>query len=443
MKFLRIFTALFAFFAVGAICVSAQTLAFDGASSAPVQVNVESSTGLNGLYVLDNADGVLVSIAGNSGAVRWYRFGSYGAAYAEEVGESATLRLSADDCGLVAEAGTKRYYFWIVNYANHELSLQGLTIAGEQECDRAHLELSGNAQPIHYYTINGQRREVSRELALEYTTLEYDASSGAYEQKRATATISSVEGRINVDPPLCDTYFTLAGDRFTKRWGRSQSVESQLYPAIAVQSHTSAEQTEGASDNQQSAGIDGLGGSAPCTVTFSAAVTDAAVFVEWQMSRDPEFEAIDDRYRQLDFDYTFRDQGTVYVRFVANNDAGTCEFIGETYEVFIGESSLLCPNAFSPGASEGVNDEWKVSYKSIVKYECHIFNRWGVKLFSATDPSIGWDGKYKGKYVPSGAYYYVIKAVGSDGRKYDLSGDINILRSKFNGSPAQPEAPAE
>jgi gliding motility-associated-like protein len=101
---------------------------------------------------------------------------------------------------------------------------------------------------------------------------------------------------------------------------------------------------------------------------------------------------------------------------------------GETYTINIGESHLLCPNAFSPGASEGTNDEWKVSYKSIVEFECHIFNRWGEKMTEFHDPSHGWDGKYGGKLVPPGVYYYVIKATGSDGIKYNLSGDINILR---------------
>ena len=118
------------------------------------------------------------------------------------------------------------------------------------------------------------------------------------------------------------------------------------------------------------------------------------------------------------------------MRFQASNAAGTCDYFSETYEIHIGESQLVCPNAFSPNASEGVNDEWKVSYKSIVEFECHIFNRWGTKIISLTDPSQGWDGKYNGKYVPAGVYYYVIKARGSDGHKYDLSGDINILKYK-------------
>lgn len=442
MSFSRYISALIAFFVVGVGAMSAQSLVFEGASSAPVPVSVEMSTGLNGVYVLEDTDGVTASVSGMEEAVRWYRFGVYGAAHAEEIGEAASLRLAADDCGYVVEAGTRRYYFWVVNYSNHRLSLHGLKLAAEQECDRVHLTLEGSAAPIYYYTINGQRRDISRELKLKYNSLEYDANSESYLQKQEISTLASVEGNVNIQTPLCDTHFTLSGDRFLEHWGKSAMAESDFYRTNAVEAHTSATQEDGGADNEQDSGTEGLGGSAPCPVRFSAAVTDAAVFVEWQLSRDPEFEVIDDRYRQLEFDYTFRENGTTYVRFVCDNDAGTCAYVGETYEVQIGESSLRCPNAFSPGASEGVNDEWRVSYKSIIKFECHIFNRWGTQLFSTTDPAIGWDGKHKGKLVPSGAYYYVIKAVGSDGRKYNLSGDINILHSKYTGS-ASGESPAE
>ena len=158
--------------------------------------------------------------------------------------------------------------------------------------------------------------------------------------------------------------------------------------------------------------------------------TDAAVFHEWQFALNPEFDPIDDRYTENVVNYTFRNQGTTYVRFFAADESGRCEFTGPVYQVVIGESSLLCPNAFTPESSPGVNDEWKVSYKSIVSFECHIFNRWGTEMFSFTDPSVGWDGKYKGKYVPAGTYFYVIKARGADGRDYKLSGDINIIKSK-------------
>lgn len=53
----------------------------------------------------------------------------------------------------------------------------------------------------------------------------------------------------------------------------------------------------------------------------------------------------------------------------------------------IGESLLDCPNAFSPDASPGYNDEWKVSYKSIVEFKCWIFDRYGNKMIEFDDPS--------------------------------------------------------
>lgn len=111
-----------------------------------------------------------------------------------------------------------------------------------------------------------------------------------------------------------------------------------------------------------------------------------------------------------------------------------CDYYSPVYEVSIGESDIKCPNAFSPGTSEGINDLWKVSYKSIIQFECHIFNRWGIQVAHLTDPSQGWDGKYKGKLVPSGVYYYVIKARGADGKDYNLRGDINIIGYKQNTS---------
>jgi len=96
---------------------------------------------------------------------------------------------------------------------------------------------------------------------------------------------------------------------------------------------------------------------------------------------------------------------------------------------------------FSPGATEGVNDEWKVSYKSIISFECHIFNRWGIKVAEFNDPSQGWDGRHGGKVVPAGVYYYVIKARGADGKNYDLKGDINIINysGTLNGTTTNPE----
>ena len=153
-------------------------------------------------------------------------------------------------------------------------------------------------------------------------------------------------------------------------------------------------------------------------------------YKEWQVSDFSEFNNILMTFPQEQVDYTFTDAGTTYWRFYYANSDGSCENYSDPIAVSIGESSLDCPNFFSPGTTEEVNDIWKVSYKSIVEFHCWIYNRWGNLIKEFTDPADGWDGKYNGKLVNAGVYFYVIRAKGSDGKEYKLSGDINILRYK-------------
>ena len=58
-----------------------------------------------------------------------------------------------------------------------------------------------------------------------------------------------------------------------------------------------------------------------------------------------------------------------------------------------------------------------------------FFDRYGNEITHFEDPAIGWDGKYKGKFVNPGVYFYVIEALGADGKEYKMKGDINILKS--------------
>lgn len=428
------------------VALSASALDFTGTPEAVMTVRPDAQTGLDEIYVVRSSRGVKVSYtAASAAAVKWYRYGSNGAAYAEEIkdvavnGKVSTITLGADDSGYVIEEGGVPRYYWIVNYENHIFEATSLN-AAEADCQSVVLDFRGSASPINFYGINGRRHELSRELAISYYTLVYDEESESFVQTLATDEIESVEHSVRVNAPLCDTHFTLTGDRFLKFWNSDISVESDNVKATAVDAHTTVTQETRENDNEQKVEAGGLGGSAPCDITFKAAVTDAAVFHEWQMSQTPDFDVIDDRYTELEFSYTFRNQGTTYVRFMAANTDASCDWYSDSYEVFIGESKLECPNAFSPQTSPGVNDEWKVSYKSIISFECHIFNTWGLEMTSFKDPSMGWDGKYKGKYVPAGVYYYVINAVGSDGRKYKLSGDINIIgSSKNNNTSSTPE----
>ena len=115
------------------------------------------------------------------------------------------------------------------------------------------------------------------------------------------------------------------------------------------------------------------------------------------------------------------------------------------------ESMLLVPNVFTPNG-DGANDEFRVAYRSIKEFHCWVYNRWGHLVYEWTDPAKGWDGTIGGKPAAEGAYFYVIRALGTDADKnakytikpiynkklkkqdegligvYQLSGSINLLR---------------
>lgn len=412
-----------------------------GNSSAALEVEVSSASGLDGVYVLDGLDGVSVSVLADGAqapAVRWYRYSSLGGGYAEELqdiktdGASSVLTKVESDMGYIVEfPDGHRECFWVIDYARHPFSLTSIAPSAERDCGRVALDVIGMGEEMAYYGINGRRFVIDREIRLSYQTLTPDNESVSFRQTEAEVGFQSLSSVLYAPAPFCATDFTLSGDRFLRAWGREAELTSSSVEPYAVSAVSKITQTERSADNEVAQDPSGasFGGSAPCELEFEAAVTDGALFHEWQFSRYPDFDDVNLRMQELNFSYTFNDEGITYLRLVCANADGSCEYTGEVCTVSIGASMLKCPNAFSPNG-DGVNDEWKVSYSSLVSFECHIFDRYGRKMTSFTDPSLGWDGKYKGKPVPAGAYFYVIKAKGADGRKYELSGDINIVNYK-------------
>ncbi len=398
------------------------------------------TTGLNSVYVVYDTNMIKMQYvaADESAKVTWYKFGQMGGAYAEEIagigrdGKVTTLNEVVPNSGYIVEEGDKRSYFWVVDYSHYRLQLQSIELEDEGDCGTAVLNVEGSGDDIIYYTINGGLKKLDRALELTYESLEWSAENSSWQTVGQTEKLEGFKTRISLPGSLCSTVYTLSGDRFLTFWQESQSVSSGMSQASALAVETVVAQETEKADNMKGAGDDAerLGGSAPATILFSGYATEAASHCEWQMSRSADFENVEEQYAESELSKTFNEAGTTYWRFVANSDARDCVAESEIYTVSIGESSLQCPNAFSPGTTEGVNDEWKVSYSSIVKFRCWIFNSWGVQLCELTDPSQGWDGKYKGKVVNPGVYYYVIEAEGSEGKKYKLKGDINIVGLK-------------
>lgn len=95
------------------------------------------------------------------------------------------------------------------------------------------------------------------------------------------------------------------------------------------------------------------------------------------------------------------------------------------------QPNVIVPNAFTPNG-DGVNDLFrlKVLEGSATVLELNIYNRWGTKVYSSTDPNAAWDGKMdNGKEAPSDVYAYYIRWQRGDGAlQPPKKGDVALLR---------------
>jgi len=79
----------------------------------------------------------------------------------------------------------------------------------------------------------------------------------------------------------------------------------------------------------------------------------------------------------------------------------------DTMHVYI-FPEIFIPNGFSPN-SDGKNDYWVIdNIQQFPNCVVEVYNRWGELLFVSTGYNTPWDGRYKGKELPVGTYYYII-----------------------------------
>ncbi len=188
--------------------------------------------------------------------------------------------------------------------------------------------------------------------------------------------------------------------------------------------------------------------SGPLEIAFYSNPTPGAQYYFWAVYKSTERIATrNDR----DMRYTFYEPGAYRVVCAVNN--ASCSSDSSEVNVQISESYLAVPNVFTPNG-DGKNDEFRVAYRSLKEFHCWVYNRWGKLIYEWTDPSKGWDGTINGRPAAEGAYYYVIRALGTDAAKnagymskisytkkklgadesvigiYQMSGDINLIRGK-------------
>ena len=332
-----------------------------------------------------------------------------------------------------------------------------LQMAVELACDNTILRLNGDVSGYAYTRRNGTKGTYARACSIDYNALAWNgeewADSAANETKTLVnpiylpALYGKTEIKLCYDKGMRDTLelepaCLIAG------------VEEEDVKAVNMQltSLATTRGSEGEKSNERNRPtsqtlIVGSEYSGPLEVAFYSNPTPAAQFYRWTIYKATE--RLVTRNDQ-DIRYTFSEPGSYRVVCAVNN--ATCESDSSEVTVSIAESYLAVPNVFTPNG-DNQNDEFRVAYRSLREFHCWVYNRWGKLVYEWTDPAKGWDGTINGRPAAAGAYYYVIRALGTDAAKdakyvglkavynkskangdesvigvYQLSGDINLLR---------------
>ncbi len=86
------------------------------------------------------------------------------------------------------------------------------------------------------------------------------------------------------------------------------------------------------------------------------------------------------------------------------------------------------PNAFSPNG-DGLNDIFRPIPVGISNTQFfRIFNRYGELVFQTNQWLKGWDGTYKGKQQPIGAYIWMIRGIDRNGKIVEMKGTVMMVQ---------------
>ena len=311
---------------------------------------------------------------------------------------------------------------WVFDYSFYLFTSNTFVVSdGNSPCEEVSVNLHGVIPEFTYQSPLGRILSLTRDCSLTYNTLTWNGESWKKTDTTLNVKVPPLDFRVEV--PLVSTGFTLTGDQFAVDLGLEPSmIYSDEYQSKAVKckiTTTTVARTE-LNENERPESTT-LIGSAPLDIQFFGNPTPNVKNFLWQIYKDG---ALILTRTEQNHQYTFTESGNYIVKLKVSNSFCTDSAL---VDIKVSESQIVAPKIFTPNG-DGFNDEFRVAYKSIVKFQATIVNRWGRVIFKWTDPAKGWDGKINGKPAPEGTYFYIITAKGSDGKIYPLKGHINLLR---------------
>lgn len=125
---------------------------------------------------------------------------------------------------------------------------------------------------------------------------------------------------------------------------------------------------------------------------------------------------------------TAQQLGTYWVRI----DDAPCSY-SDTISIQeeICDCRIDIPSAFSPNG-DGRNDRFLPIVEQgcvLRKFTLSIYNRWGQRVFSTTDPGKGWNGDWNGTPADMGTYMYLLETeAGTRGVVHQYKGDLVLVK---------------
>lgn len=402
----------------------------------------------NAVLLTNNADTLFLfennpAIRSKIGAVDWYRLPDT----IKPVASGVDYLYPEHGEGYMLKLDTIRECFWVFDYDSLRANVN--MIDATLSCSETQLLIDGSVPAMQYTNLQGKRCTYPRQCRVTYMDVQW--SNDAMDWIDSVAVYETdFTNDILVGASPVATNFTITDMLAQQLSLIEDSIVSSIFSPIALKANPQAIVTtrgkEGESSNEVERPIEPtelIRRSAPLIITFHAHAINADYY-QWVIYRgsDPILHRSETQHQ-----YTFTEPGN-YRAVVGISNSHGCQLDSVEFLISVSESMLAVPNVFTPNG-DGMNDEFRVVYRSIKEFHCWVYNRWGHLVYEWSDPAKGWNGTIGGKPASEGAYYYVIRALGTDAETeymakpaytkklkkqelpigvYQLSGDINLIR---------------
>lgn len=116
-----------------------------------------------------------------------------------------------------------------------------------------------------------------------------------------------------------------------------------------------------------------------------------------------------------------------FTYYLTLKDTAGCAAI-DTVIVRVDCNDINLPNAFMP-ESAGANAKFGLANSQLIKLNSFtIYDRWGLQVFTTTDPTKEWDGKVNGEPAAVGVYVWEADGFCISGKRFTRSGNVTLIR---------------